>query len=159
MKWKMDQVAMYTNAKEYVDTAILPLTPIQWGKDEKNIVNMGEYTNYLSDYIEKQFTGRVFLFPSFTYLKQESKEEKVRRLLEWDKHLYQEGFKYIMYITADSEWKIIEKKLPGELIWLPAISTESTKSDQFKKTIQEQVEQVMPLFSLKWQEEPDERED
>ncbi|WP_416149728.1 YpiF family protein [Salipaludibacillus sp. HK11] len=154
MKWKVNQLVTYFEAKEYVDTAVIPLIPLQWGKEEKDTVTMGEFTEYITDRIENQFTGRVFLMPPFTYLKSEESAEKVRRLKEWDAHLFQQGFKYIFYITSDIEWKSLDKQLPDELIWIPAISSESMDLNQLKKTVEQQTSQIMPLFTGKWQTEP-----
>ncbi|WP_280768211.1 YpiF family protein [Salipaludibacillus daqingensis] len=159
MKWKVTDIDTYQQAKEYVDTAVIPLIPLQWGKSEKETITMGEFTEYITDRIENQFTGRVFLMPPFTYLKTESSEEKLRRLMEWDAHLFQQGFKYVFYVTSDVAWKSLDKKLPDELIWIPAISSETMNSDQLKKTVEQQTSQIMPLFTGKWQTEPNNRDE
>jgi len=159
MKWKVHEIDTYNQAKEYVDTAVIPLIPLHWGKGEKDTIAMGEFTEYITDRIENQFTGRVFLMPSFTYLKTEISSDKIRRLKEWDRHLFQQGFKYIFYVTSDFEWKSLDKQLPDELIWIPAISSETMNSTQLKKTIEQQTEQIMPLFTGKWQTEPNSRKE
>jgi hypothetical protein len=158
MRWTQPHIQTYQQAKEYVDTAIIPLVPLQWGKSEKQIITMGEFTGYLSESLEKQFTGRVFFLPSFTYLTSESIDERVDRLKAWDNHFYREGFKYIIYVTSDAEWKAAEKKLPDELLWMPASSPDSLEASQFKRLIEQQVEQIMPIFTAKWQSEPLSRE-
>lgn len=159
MKWKTNEIDTYNEAKEYVDTAVIALIPMHWGKGEKETISMGEFAEYITDRIENQFTGRVFLMPAFTYLKSESPSEKVRRLKEWDSHLFQQGFKYIFYVTSDVEWKSLDKQLPDELIWIPAISSETMNSDQLKKTVEQQTGQIMPLFTGKWQTEPNSRDE
>ncbi|MCR6096501.1 YpiF family protein [Salipaludibacillus agaradhaerens] len=157
MKWRAENFLMYEQAKEYVDTALIPLIPLKWGEEEKQTIIKGEYTSYLAEYLETQFTGRVFLMPSFTYLTIEQTEDKLRRLKQWDKHLVDNGFKHIIYITADITWRTIAPQLPDELIWTPVSTVESMDKTQFRATIEQQAKELMPIFTTKWQEEPKSR--
>ncbi|ADU30150.1 YpiF family protein [Evansella cellulosilytica] len=158
MKWTTSHIDTYLNAKEYVDTAIIPLIPIEWRSDLKGKVSMAEFTTLIVEELERQFKGRVFQILPFTYLSEESEEERVARLKKWDQHLYSGGFKHVVYITADGEWKKVEKELPDMLIWLPSLSLENMDESYAKEIIGQQMKQLLPLITNKWQEEPQERE-
>ncbi|MBU9723933.1 MULTISPECIES: YpiF family protein [Bacillaceae] len=157
MKWTTEQMDMYLKAKEYVDTAIIPLIPVDLLNDPKGKVSMGEFTTVIVDEIERQFRGRVFQIPAFTYVVGEKEEEKLQRLKDWDKHLFSNGFKHILYITSDSEWRKVENELPDMLIWIPSLSLESMEDKYAKEIIDQQMKQLLPLVTNKWQDEPKER--
>ncbi|MBU9711808.1 YpiF family protein [Evansella tamaricis] len=154
MKWTTEQMDMYLKAKEYVDTAIIPLIPLDWEKDPKGKVSMGEFTSILTDQLETQFKGRVFQIAPFTYLSQEDEDDRLKRLVAWDHHLFDNGFKHILYVTSDSEWKKVERNLPDMLIWIPSLSLESMEDTYKKQIIDQQLKQLIPLIADKWQGEP-----
>ncbi|WP_096188645.1 YpiF family protein [Evansella halocellulosilytica] len=157
MKWTTEQMDMYLQSKEYVDTAIIPLVPVEWEKDPKGTVSMGEFTAILVEELERQFKGRVFQMMPFTYLKSERVDALVTRLINWDRHLFDNGFKHIIYVTSDGEWKTNESELPDMLIWIPALSLESMDNQYVKQIMDQQMKQVLPLITNKWQKEPKER--
>lgn len=157
MKWTTQEIDMYMNSKEYVDTAIIPLIPLNWNKDIKGNVSMGEFTSILVDAIEKQFKGRVFQIAPFTYLTEEEESMKLSRLKAWDSHFFDNGFKHVIYITSDASWKKFERELPDMLLWIPSLSLESMDNTYAKEIISQQMKQILPLITSKWQEETKER--
>ncbi|UCZ54793.1 YpiF family protein [Bacillus shivajii] len=157
MKWTTEQMDMYLQAKEYVDTAVIPLVPVEWGKDPKGVVSMGEFTAILVDELERQFKGRVFQMMPFTYLKSEDDDQRVQRLKDWDLHLFENGFKHIVYVTSDGDWKKHEGSLTDMLIWIPSLSLESMDDKYVKQIIDQQMKQILPLITNKWQEDPRDR--
>ncbi|MDQ0257460.1 hypothetical protein J2S74_004918 [Evansella vedderi] len=158
MKWTTSQMDMYLNSKEYVDTAIIPLIPLDWKEDPKGKVSMGEFSSILVEEVERQFKGRVFQLAPFTYLSTEEENSRLERLVSWDKHFYDNGFTHIVYITSDGVWKRVEKDLPDMLIWIPSLSLESMDDTYAKEIISQQMKQILPLITAKWQEEPKERQ-
>ena len=158
MKWTTEQMDMYLSAKEYVDTAVIPLIPIDWENDPKGKVSMGEFTSVIVEEIERQFKGRIFQLAPFTYLSEEPEKERLSRLLKWDKHFFENGFKHIIYLTSDGDWKKVEKDLPDMLIWMPSLSLEAMDNSYAKEIVTQQMKQVLPLITNRWQEEPKERE-
>ncbi|RNA69157.1 YpiF family protein [Alteribacter keqinensis] len=157
MKWVTNDLDMYMNAKEYVDTAIIPLVPLNWEKDIKGTVSKGEFSSILIDEIEKQFKGRLFQLPPFTYLTEESDESRTSRLQEWDRHFFDNGFKHIVYVTSDGDWKRVEGNLPDQLIWIPALPLENVDPAYAREMISQQMKQILPLITDKWQSGPKER--
>ncbi|UTR14647.1 YpiF family protein [Salipaludibacillus sp. LMS25] len=159
MKWLTENYHMYEQAKEYVDTALIPLIPLNWGVEAKQTIVKGEFTSYLAEYLETQFTGRVFLMPPFTYLTFESSDGKLNRLKQWEKHLNANGFKHVIYITADITWRAVSRELSDDLIWIPVSTVESMGKSQYRATIEQQGKELMPIFTTKWQVEPKSREE
>ncbi|MCT8138908.1 YpiF family protein [Anaerobacillus sp. CMMVII] len=151
MKWQAKEIDLYLQAKEYVDTAILSLVPINWGSEIKSTVQMGEFITLISDELERQFKGRVLQFPSFTYLKTEGLDERLQRVNALDEHLKSNGFEHIIYVTSDIEWKQIEGDMMDTLLWIPSIPLEHMEQKYKMETLSNQIKQMLPILTNKWQ--------
>ncbi|MFF2449961.1 YpiF family protein [Neobacillus sp. NPDC058068] len=151
MKWIPQDIETYLNAKEYVDTAIIPIYSISFEGEMKQSASASEFISLLTNQIERQFTGRLLLFPPFTYLKNENSEKVLNDLLTWEENIIKGDFKHIYYITSDIEWKAHEEKLGGSLIWLPSLLLEQMSESQKVEMINSQVKQLLSLFTQKWQ--------
>src|SRR5690625_8053528 len=82
MKWASQDLERYTQAKEYVDTIIMPLIPFQISPDNeagKEAVQ-SEALSIIAKEIEKELSGRVMLLPSYHYVKSADKEKETARL-------------------------------------------------------------------------------
>ncbi|WP_162595923.1 YpiF family protein [Bacillus sp. CGMCC 1.16541] len=153
MKWFTKDVDMYLQAKDYVDSILLPVIPLDFGSSIKTNASMGEYMTLLTSEIERQFKGRLFLSPSFTYLKEEDLELQKNRLLLWKNNMEENRFKHVFIMTSDSAWKQYENELGESFLWLPSLPLENL-DDQYKvKVIQDQVQQMMNLFLEQWKKE------
>ncbi|MGO4888100.1 YpiF family protein [Anaerobacillus sp. MEB173] len=159
MKWQAEEIDTYLQSKEYVDTAVIPLLPISWKSDVKLTVSMGEFISIITDELERQFKGRIFMFPPFTYLKDEPIRSKVERLTSWEKELTGNGFAHIVYITSDVEWKSVETDLSDTLIWLPSIPLEHMDEKYRMQTVSDQIKQLIPIITSKWQNGPKDSRD
>ncbi|MBS8264679.1 DUF2487 family protein [Mesobacillus boroniphilus] len=151
MRWVAADVEMYQKAAEYVDTAIVPLLPVSFGEDMKQNASMAEFIGILSTQLEKQFKGRIFLLPEFVYIK--GLEASIITLKEWENTLLDKQFKHVFYITSDSSWRQHEKDLSGNVLWLPSLSLEHMQEQQKVAIVKEQVNQLLSLFTEKWQED------
>lgn len=152
MKWIPQDIDMYLQAKEYVDTAVLPLLPVSFDTDIKQTASMTEFITLLSIQLERQFKGRLLLLPGFSYLKSVEEDKPVENLKVWETEILQKGFKYVFYPTSDSQWKTHEKALNGSLIWIPSLPLENM-DEQYKKSIlEDQVKQLLNVFIQKWRE-------
>ena len=80
MKWVSKDIETYLSAKEYVDTAVIPLFTVSFGNEMKQSASSAEFITLLTNYLERQFTGRLMLFPPFTYLKTDDLEEVFNKL-------------------------------------------------------------------------------
>ncbi|MBU8907261.1 YpiF family protein [Desertibacillus haloalkaliphilus] len=151
MKWQAIEIDTYLQAKEYVDTAIIPLVPISWEKEVKGTVAMGEFIMIMADELERQFRGRVIQFPAFSYLKSEPLDDRVQRLECWYQELTEHGVKHVVYITSDHDWKTAENKLSDMLLWLPTIPLEHMDHQYKVQTVSDQIKQLLPIMTNKWQ--------
>ncbi|MEH7114435.1 YpiF family protein [Neobacillus niacini] len=152
MKWVSKDIETYFTAKEYVDTAVIPLISLSFGNELKQSAADTEFITLLTNYLERQFTGRLLLFPSFTYLKNNDSVDVLSELKKWEENIEGNEFKHIFYITSESNWKIHESQLAGSLIWLPALPLEHLNDSQKISIIESQVKQLLSLFTHKWQE-------
>lgn len=153
MKWSAEDIKAYSEAKEYVDTAIIPLVAVDFGDGMAQSASAAEYIGLLAAQLERQFTGRLLLLPSFTYLKEEREEVSADRLKSWEDQLAVEGIKHIFLLSSDQSWREVEGKLNGSLIWLPALPLGSMEEKQIIDLINDQVKQLMQLFTAKWRAE------
>ncbi|MDR7238665.1 YpiF family protein [Neobacillus drentensis] len=152
MKWTPQDIETYLNAKEYVDTAVIPLFSVSIGEDMKQSAAAAEFITLLTGYLERQFTGRLLLFPPFTYLNSKNSESILSDLKDWEASLVKGEIHHIFYITSDINWRDREKELNGSLIWLPAIPLENMNDSQKVAIIDSQVKQLLGLFTQKWHE-------
>ncbi|MGG3469640.1 YpiF family protein [Neobacillus pocheonensis] len=150
MKWIPQEVETYLNAKEYVDTAVVPLYSVSVGGEMKQSASAAEFITLLTTHLERQFTGRIVLFPPFTYLKNQNEEKVLSDLLNWESAILQSEFKHVYYITSEIEWRAMTEKLKGAIIWLPAIPLEQMSDSQKLTIIDSQVKQILTLFTQKW---------
>lgn len=151
MKWVAADVEMYQKAADYVDTAVIPLMPVSFGEDMKQNASMAEFVGILTGQIEKQFKGRIFLLPGFVYIK--GNEGSLKALQEWENTLLDKQFKHVFYVTSDSSWRHHEKELSGDLLWLPSLPLENMQEQQKVSIVDDQVKQLLSLFTEKWQDE------
>ncbi|WP_078432793.1 YpiF family protein [Metabacillus halosaccharovorans] len=148
MKWVSNDVDLYNQTKEYIDTAVIPLIAISVGSDFKNTVSKGEFINLVSMDLERQLKGRVYLFPTYSYLKKS--ENVIENLIEWKTELQQE-FKHVVFLTSDTELKEEKnEQLEGKLIWLPTIPLENMDENLKRKLLQDQVEQILNILLQSW---------
>lgn len=147
MKWKTTDFDTYSQARDYIDTAIIPLIPVTWEREMKSLISMGEYTTILSEELERQLVGRVFLLPAFTYLKSEDKEARAERLLSWKNEIGKE-LKYVFFMTSDPTWSGVD----SSIISLPAIPLENMEMKYKKEIVAEQMNNLLKIVTKKWQE-------
>lgn len=149
MKWVTKDIGICLNERDYIDTAIIPLIPITFIENVKSTVSQGEFIAIIASEVERQFKGRVILFPGFTYLNSEG-EEKANRLEDWINHILESGTKHVALLTSDSSWKTYEDKFAGKLIWLPSIPLEHLDSQQEILIIRDQINQIIPSITELW---------
>lgn len=151
MKWMTAEVDLFLQSKEYVDTAIIPLVPITIGAQMKNKVLEGEFITIIGNEIERQFKGRMFLLPAFTYISKEvSLVNELNRLKDWKELATSQGFKHIIFLTSDRSWKEYEEELNSSLIWLSPIPLEHVDSNLKQQIITDQIQALVPMLLKAW---------
>lgn len=153
MQWVEKDLLQYIQAKEYVDTIFVPLTPFHLSNDTELAKNafQGEALSIFINEIEKDLAGRVMLTLNYTYLKSADKQQEASRLNEWVEDISSQPFKHIFFITFDSTWKKHEASLNGSLLWLPGIQTGNLYSKEMHGVIQDQVTQISELIRSYWE--------
>lgn len=152
MKWEKADMGKYIEAKEYIDTVIIPLQPFHLSDEaslEKDTFQREVLSIYAND-IEKELSGRVLLTPTYHYFKYTDLDVELQRLNEWIKDIKTLPFKNIFLITFELDWKKQEQNINGHLIWLPGLSTGDIRAKETIKFIQNQVEQVSELIRSYW---------
>ncbi|HLR74844.1 MAG TPA: DUF2487 family protein [Virgibacillus sp.] len=152
MKWNKSSIQQYVEAKEYIDTLLIPLIPLQLTPDkdlEKNAFQR-ELLGILAHEIEKDLAGRMMLIPDYVYLKESDKTQEKDRLNQWVNGATKQPFKHIFFITFDSLWKKHEQSLDGTLLWLPGMQSGDLRSGEMHTIIRDQVEQISELIRSYW---------
>ncbi|GAB4073585.1 YpiF family protein [Barrientosiimonas marina] len=152
MKWTKEDLQQYSEAKEYVDTAIIPLLPFQLSDDanlEHNAFQRDMITLFTRE-LEKELTGRVVLTPDFAYLATADKKTEMDRLHTWVSDIRSQPFSYIFFVTLDSDWKTREEELEGTLLWLQSAAFESIKSNELQSFMRSQVQEITKLIRSYW---------
>jgi len=152
MKWKKEDLKQYVQAKEYIDTVIIPLIPFQL-TNEQNIENnsfQSEVLSILANEIEKELAGRIMLIPNYHYIKSSELEKESQMLQGWVEEIQKQPFEHVFFITFDSEWKKNEGKLNGTLLWLPGVKSGNLHSAEMHSMIKDQVEQIGELIRSYW---------
>lgn len=150
MKWVLSDVDVYNQSREYVDTAIVPLIPVSLEADLKGTVSKGEFITYVSVELERQLKGRVFLFPSLTYLKKS--KNVIESVIEWKTEL-QEEFKHVIFLTSDEtlkEYTSDQQNVKDDLIWLPSVPFEHMDESLMKKLLEDQIQQILNILLQSW---------
>ncbi|MCM3610946.1 YpiF family protein [Planococcus sp. MERTA32b] len=139
----MDQ---YLSQKDYVDTAVVPLVQLDLSEAGlKSSAGASEYLQSLTTLLEKQFKGRILLFPPMAYTKNADRSRLSKEISE---ELEKAGFKHVFYMTTDAEWRSIDEL--QNVLWLPAIPTEHMDRNFKQSVMEDQLRQVLPLFLKEW---------
>lgn len=152
MQWVKQDLQQYIQAKEYVDTVIIPLIPFHLSDDPslERSAFQSEVLSIFANAIEKELTGRVLLIPNYYYVKTGVQDIEVERLNAWVENVLTQPFKHVFLVTFDTAWKKNEQALDGTLIWLPGIGSGDIQSKEMHSIIEEQVNQISSLIKSYW---------
>jgi len=151
MNWNGKDVELYLKEKQFIDTAIVPLIPVTLGENVKQSASQGEFISLLTLHLEKQFRGRMLLFPPITYLSESEDSRKSSLIQEWEAKIKESDFTHVFYITSDSYWRNVKESFTDDIIWMPSIPLENME-DQYKHSIlEDQVKQLINIIVQKWQ--------
>ncbi|MDJ0287808.1 MULTISPECIES: YpiF family protein [Bacillus] len=145
MKFQAEDADLFLQSKDYIDTAIIPLVGIN-ASHIKQTVSLGEFTTLVTEDLERQLKGRVFLFPPHTYLEVNNrKQEDILAL----KQSLQEHFQHVVFITSDNKWKE-QLEVSESAFILQSVPLEHLKVNLKQKVIQDSVEQILNFLLQKW---------
>lgn len=151
MKWTKSGIVKYEEAKEYIDTLLIPLAPFQLNENRASKVAAdSEILEILSREIEKDLSGRLFKLPLYHYLQGDSFDQEINRLKQWDNSYTDLPFIHKFYLTFDVSWKKYEDDLPGTLIWLPSFHSLDIQSVEFQNVLIENAKEITALMQTFW---------
>ncbi|SDJ67600.1 DUF2487 family protein [Sediminibacillus albus] len=152
MQWNKQDLGQYLTAEEYIDTLLIPLVPISLATGEDMVKGAGqmETTNIFVKEMEKQYKGRIFLLPIYSYLSSPDLEAEAVRLNKWVENACQRPFRHVFFFTFDHQWKKQERLLSGNLLWLPSIKADDIQSKETKAVVNDQVSQLTELIKSYW---------
>ena len=145
MNYNANDIEVFLQQKDFIDTAIVPLLPIDFSTTDGNQSGpAAEYIENLVSFIEKQFKGRIFLTPTFSYFQKKGNIDLESILI----NLKDSGFKYILFITTDQNYAKLSEDF--DILWLPAIPLESMDAAVKIRILQEQLNLVIPKLTTLW---------
>ncbi|MFC2948319.1 YpiF family protein [Virgibacillus sediminis] len=152
MKWSAADLPRYIEAKEYIDTVMIPLIPFQLSNDKttEKVAFQNELLSILANEIEKELTGRMMLSPPYHYRETSVGESEIVRLNGWVEEVREQPFNHIFFITFDSTWKKAENTLDGSVLWFPGSQSGDLSSNEMKRQIRDQVGQITELIRSYW---------
>ncbi|NNU83963.1 DUF2487 family protein [Geobacillus sp. BMUD] len=151
MKWTGEDVALYEQERDYIDTALLPLLPVAFGQGAKRLASGGELVGLIAAEVERQLKGRVFLLPSFVYFADEPRALLTERLADWTNRLRREGMKHLFYVTCDRSWQEGEE---ADRVWVvPVVPLESMGESYKHELVREQAAELLRFLVGRWMQE------
>ncbi|RDW19063.1 DUF2487 domain-containing protein [Oceanobacillus arenosus] len=148
MKWRSSDLKQYQNAKEYIDTVIIPIIPFQI--DLEMLAFQSEVLTIFANEIEKELAGRVMLMPTYSYLKTVDPQSEINRINAWIANIKEQPFTNVFLLTFDANWKKNEKEVHGHLLWLPSVKSGNLQSNEMKAMIRDQTNQIIELIQVYW---------
>lgn len=149
LRWQVKEMQVYLEQKEYIDTVLIPLIPLSWQSAFIPTVREGEFIETLLKETERQLQGRIILTPSYTYLKSESLDERMKTIKMWENELKEGNVKYVFFVTSDVDWKRVEDELEG-LIWVAPVPLEHMEERHRKDFVDENVGLIMKHVTEIW---------
>ncbi|WP_033542124.1 DUF2487 family protein [Planococcus sp. CAU13] len=139
-------IDQYLSQREYVDTAVVPLLELNLSETGlKSSAGASEYLQSLTALLEKQFKGRILLFPPVSYT---AGADRTRMAEEISSEMEKGGFRHVFYMTTDAQWRSMESL--KNVLWLPAIPTGDMDRNFKQSVMEDQLRQVLPLFLNEW---------
>lgn len=149
MNWNGKDAALFQQQKEYIDTAIVPLVPADFGKGMMQSAEQHEFIGLLVAFLERQFKGRVLVTPPHAYLPDGAvKKEGVK---QWSEKLRSTGFKHVFFFTADRAWRDMDEELEAVVLWIPSVPLGDMEDGMKYSLIENQAKQIVNIIVGKWQ--------
>lgn len=146
MLYNVKDVSDFLANKQFIDTVMLPLVQIDMSDEGiKQSSSASDYLLNLTNFIEHQFKGRIMLMPPLTYLKG---VDQSGAIMLFEQKLHEAGFKHVFFMTSDHTLTNLQET--HNIVWLPSIPLESMDATVKNKILEDQLAQVIPVFSAKW---------
>ncbi|WP_046173711.1 YpiF family protein [Domibacillus indicus] len=149
MNWNGKETALFQQQKEYIDTAMVPLVPADFGAGMIQSAEQYEFVQLLVVFLERQFKGRVLTTPPHAYLT--DSPNRLAEAKKWSEKLRGAGFKHVFFFTADSAWRDKEEELNASVIWIPSVPLGDMDDSIKYSIIENQAKQIVNIIVQKWQ--------
>ena len=150
VNWNGKDAALFQQQKNYIDTAIVPLVPVDFGSEMIQSAEQYEFVQMLVAFIERQFKGRVLITPPHAYLRESAEQSK--EVKNWFEKLQNAGFKQVFFFTADNTWREMEIDENASVIWVPSVPLGDMDDSIKYSIIENQAKQIVNIIVRKWQE-------
>lgn len=131
--------------KQFIDTVIVPILNVSFADATmRQSGSEAEFLMSLTAFIEQQFKGRLMLLPPFSYFEEAKETMDLQAIYQ---QLLDSGFKHVFFLTSDQRFAN-EKEFP--VVWLPAIPLESMDKTVKQRILEDQLQQVVPIFTRAW---------
>lgn len=148
LKWNVKDIELFIREKEYVDTALIPVLPVEFESNMKRAAEQGEFIQLLSMHLERQFKGRLVLFPAFTYLRESEAEWDL--LSSWRTRAKEGGFAHVFFLTADKRWSSLGEEKLGSFFYVPSIPLEHMEEKYKHAAMEDQLKTLIPKMIKNW---------
>lgn len=147
MNWNAQEVDVYIQQKEYIDTLVIPLVKIETEAEKmKASASSSDFLMYLTKFLEAQFKGRMMFTPPVAYTPSFDAAQIVETIAS---DFESSSFKHTFFMTTDPSLATLQLEA-GQVIWLPSIPIESMDPNLKQKIMEDQLQQVLPIFTEKW---------
>lgn len=148
LKWNVNDVQLFIQEKEYVDTALIPLISVEFDGNMKRTAEQGEFIQLLSLHLEKQFKGRMVLLPPVTYLGEQ--EIEMGLLTKWESQAKSGGFTHVFFLAADKRWNSVSETEIENLFYVPSIPLEHLEEKYKYAAMEDQLKTLIPKMVKSW---------
>ena len=93
MRWTLEDMATFEEAKEYIDTALIPIFSFDIDNLSQKVWKEQKWLEEICIYVERQLAGRILLFPTLYHNSREN---------SW-KNIESVTFPFLHFITANKE--------------------------------------------------------
>jgi hypothetical protein len=148
MKWELTTADQFIEAKEYIDTAIVPLIRIELGEQFKPSLKNSTWITGVASGIESKLMGRVMLFPVYSYTGLEKEEHLISNLNTYANHLQQHGFENVIFLTHNQIARSVKEHVIAEFFSVAHenLGSHDIASDEVIKFAQEMVPKIIAFW-------------
>lgn len=147
MKWDIHSIEKFLAAREYIDTALIPIAKLDMGPTCKQSVEKLNTQLKVAQYIEDQLQGRLMLFPVYTYVRQAGDSALTEQISLYTEYLLEHGFQYVVWLGAEEQRAEINNPA-GEWLFL----SEQNETDPTDEAVQIRsvAEEFLPNIMNLW---------
>ncbi|ATD30305.1 hypothetical protein BHM04_03530 [Macrococcus sp. IME1552] len=124
---------------EYIDTAIIPVVPVDYSKHLMDIADHYEMIQYVTMGVEQQFKGRLLVVPPIQLI------DDIKILDTIESQLQTFGFKNLVFVVPQKF--NLEKEIVHKINILPLETLDHEMKQEF---VQENIKSLMKSIIILW---------